>query len=252
MRLMALEGIGPIFWRELQLFRLKLIQPTFVLASMVTPLFYMLVFGLGLGRQVKLPGEVDYLSFLVPGLMGMSAMSNSFTWVASNINFSRFYYRSWQLIVLSPTSAFAIVAGNIGAGMVRGLTAASLVGLVGVASGWRPSATIIWPLALVLETLVFSAFGVVIGVITKKTEEHSAYGNFLIAPMGFFCGTFFPITNFPPWLAGVMQALPLTHANAAMREPGLTADGAVALADLAGYTLVLGVVACWRVSDYHE
>jgi ABC-type multidrug transport system permease subunit len=248
----VLAGTGPIFWRELQIFRLKLLQPTYVLASMVTPLFYMLVFGLGLGRQVRLPGGEDYLSFLVPGLMGMAAMSNSFTWVASNINFARFYYRTWQLIILSPTSAVAIVAGNIGAGVVRGLTAASLVGLVGIASGWRPAASMVWPLALVLETIVFSAFGVVIGVITKKSEEHSAYGNFLITPMGFFCGTFFPIANFPPWLGLVMQMLPLTHASLAMREPGMTVDGLVSLAVLVGYAIVLAAIACWRVAVYHE
>lgn len=252
MRGLRLDGMGPIFWREMALFKTKLVQPTFVLASMVTPLFYMLVFGLGLGRQVKLPGDTDYLSFLIPGLMGMTAMSNSFTWVASNINFARFYYRTWQLIVLSPTSAFAIVGGNIAAGMVRGLIAVALVGVVGVASGWRPAATVAWPLALVLETLVFSAFGVFIGIVTKKSEEHSAYANFLITPMGFFCGTFFPIANFPPWLAAVMRALPLTQANTAMREPGLTDQAVVSLAVLVGYAILLSAVACRRVATYHE
>lgn len=252
MNLDFLDGAGTIFRREMAGFRIKLAQPTFLLSSMVTPLFYMLVFGLGLGRQVRLPDGGDYLSFLVPGLMGMTAMGNSFTWVASNINFGRFFYRTWQLIILSPVSPFAIVAGTVAAGMVRGLSAALLVGVVGVVSGWHPPATGLWPLALLLETFVFSAFGVVIGIVTRKSEEHAAYTNFLITPMGFFCGTFFPIANFPPWLGAAMQALPLTHANIALRETGLGADGAISLAVLASYALVLGALACRQVAQYHE
>ncbi len=252
MRIISLDGAGPIFWREMAVFKIRLTQATFVLASMVTPLIYMLVFGLGLGRQVNLPGESDYLSFLVPGLIGMTVMVNSFTWVASSINFGRFFYRTWQIVILSSASPLAIVAGNVAAGMARGLVAALLVGLVGVMAGWHPPATISWPLALLLESFVFSAFGVIIGIITKKSEEHAAYTNFLITPMGFFCGTFFPIGNFPPWLGAVIKVLPLTHANIALREGGVSTDAMISLAALAGFAVVLGGFACHRVATYHE
>jgi ABC-type multidrug transport system permease subunit len=47
-----------------------------------------------------------------------------------------------------------------------------------------------------------------------------AYTHFLITPMGFFCGTFFPLDNLPGWLALPMQALPLTQVTIALRQPG--------------------------------
>ena len=71
-----LSGATAIFLREMQIFRLRIVRPTYALSSLITPLMYLLVFGLGLGRQVHIDGS-DYLSFLIPGLIGMTAMSNA-------------------------------------------------------------------------------------------------------------------------------------------------------------------------------
>jgi len=244
-------GGGAIFRREMQLYRAKLSRPTFVVAALVTPLMYLVVFGLGLGRQVRIDGG-DYLTFLVPGLMVMAAMHNAFTWVASGINIARFYHRTWQVIMLAPVTPQAVVAGTIAAGMARGLSAAALVGLAGGAVGWRPEPSLLIPLTLVLETGLFAALGLVIGLKTRRTEEHTTYTNFLITPMGFFCGTFFPLSSLPSWLAAPLQLLPLTHANLAVRQPGFTPEALVALVVLAGFALVLLAWGTRRVARYRE
>jgi ABC-type multidrug transport system permease subunit len=246
-----LAGAMPIFEREMLLYRVKLARPTFVVSALITPLMYMVVFGLGLGRQVRVDGG-DYLSFLVPGLMGMAAMHNAFNWVASGINIARFYHRTWQIVMLAPVSPLAVVVGNVAAGMARGLIATLLVGLAGLAAGWRPEATAVLPLALLFETALFAAFGMVIGLKTRSTEEHTTYTNFLITPMGFFCGTFFPLSNLPDWLATPIHLLPLTHANIALRQGGFTSEAAVALAALAAFAAVLLVWACRTVAAYRE
>ena len=124
-------------------------------------------------------------------------MNNAFNWVASAVNFSRFYYRTWPLVMLAPVSPLAICVGNIAAGIARGLIATALVAAVGLAAGWRPEPTPVFLLTLLLEMACFSALGMLIGVRTKTSEEHMAYTNFLITPMGFFCGTFFPLDNLP-------------------------------------------------------
>lgn len=246
-----LAGAGSIFRREMLLFRLKLARPSFVLSTMITPLMYMVVFGLGLGRQVRVDGG-DYLSFLVPGLMGMAAMHNSFNWVASGLNIARFYHRTWQLVMLAPVSPVAVVAGNVGAGMARGLIATLLVGGAGLAAGWRPEPSVALPLALLLETALFAAIGMVIGLKTRGMEEHTTYTNFVITPMGFFCGTFFPLSNLPGWLSGPLHLLPLTHANIALRQPGLTAEALWALAVLTAFAVALLAAAVWVVARYRE
>lgn len=246
-----LSGATAIFLREMQIFRLRIVRPTYALSSLITPLMYLLVFGLGLGRQVRIDGS-DYLSFLIPGLIGMTAMSNAFSWVAGAINFSRFYYRTWALVILAPVSPFAICAGNIAAGLARALIATSLIALTGLAAGWRPMLTPVFPLALLVEMVCFAALGVLVGVKTKTSEEHMAYANFLITPMGFFCGTFFPLDNLPIWLAYPLRALPLTQATIALRSPGFTAEAFLALGALALITGIVLFLAVRAVANYAE
>ncbi|MFT3960469.1 ABC transporter permease [Propionivibrio sp.] len=246
-----LSGALPIFLREMQLFRVKLSRPTYVVSALVTPLMYLLVFGLGLGRQVRIGGG-DYLSFLVPGLIGMTAMNNAFNWVANAVNFSRFYYRTWTLVLLAPVSPLAICAGHVAAGIARGLIATALVAAAGFAAGWRPTPTLLFPLALLLEMACFSALGLLVGIKTKTSEEHMAYTNFLITPMGFFCGTFFPLDGLPGWLAQPMLLSPLTQANIALRLPAFTGEALVALGALAAFTALFLLFAVKAVASYAE
>jgi ABC-type multidrug transport system permease subunit len=244
-------GAWPIFLREMQLYRVKLARPTFVVSALITPLMYLVVFGLGLGRQVQV-GSGGYLAFLLPGLMGMAAMHNSFNWVASGINIARFYHRTWQIVMLAPVSPVAVVAGNVAAGVVRGLIAVELLGVAGLLAGWRPEPTLVLPLTLIAETVLFAALGMVVGLKTRSTEEHTTYTNFLITPMGFFCGTFFPLSNLPGWLSGPLHLLPLTHATEALREPGFTPAALLVLAVLAGVAVVLLAWAGRLVALYRE
>jgi ABC-type multidrug transport system permease subunit len=246
-----LAGAKPIFLREMLQFGMKLVRPTYVLSAMITPLFYMLVFGMGLGRQVRVDGG-DYLSFLVPGLIGMAAMNNSFNWVASSINFARFYYRTWQIVMLSPVSPLAVVVGHVASGVARGLIAIVLIAAAGMVAGWRPEITLVLPISLLLEMGIFAAFGVIIGLKTKKSEDFNFYTNFLITPMGFFCGTFFPLSNLPSWLAAPIHLLPLTWVNIALRQPAFTGDAAMALGALAVFAFLMLLWACRTVANYQE
>lgn len=247
----CLNGTLPIFVREMQIFRLRLARPTYVVSALVTPLMYLVVFGLGLGRQVRIDGG-DYLNFLVPGLIGMTAMNNAFNWVASAVNFSRFYYRTWPLVMLAPVSPLAICAGNIAAGIARGLIATALVAAAGLVAGWRPEPTPVFLLALLLEMACFAALGMLVGVKTKTSEEHMAYTNFMITPMGFFCGTFFPLDNLPGWLTLPMQALPLTQATIALRQPGFTVEALFSLCSLLLFFFFVLSLSIRAVARYSE
>lgn len=246
-----LRGAAAIFLREMQIFRLRIARPSYALSSLITPLLYLLVFGLGLGRQVRI-AEGDYLSFLIPGLIGMAAMHNTFSSVAGAINFSRFYYRTWTLVILAPISPFAVCAGNIAAGLARALIATALIAITGLVAGWRPVLTLSFPLALIVEMICFSALGILVGVKTKTSEEHMAYANFLITPMGFFCGTFFPLDNLPVWLAYPLRALPLTQATMILRQPGFTPENCLLLCALTFVTGIIIFLAVRAIAEYAE
>jgi ABC-2 type transport system permease protein len=68
----------PIFLREMLLFRRKLLKLSYLFSAMMVPVIYLVTFGLGLGRTVQMHGT-DYLSYLIPGLVAMSSMNNSYT-----------------------------------------------------------------------------------------------------------------------------------------------------------------------------
>ena len=78
----------PVFLREMLIFKRRLFRLSYLFSSMVSPLLYLIAFGLGLGRRFDIEG-VNYLTFLVPGIVAMSSMTNSYTWVASSISVGR-------------------------------------------------------------------------------------------------------------------------------------------------------------------
>ncbi|TAN35314.1 ABC transporter, partial [Patescibacteria group bacterium] len=83
------------------LFRRKLLRLGYLFSAMVVPVIYLIAFGLGLGKSVRLSGY-DYLTFLIPGLVAMSSMNNSYTWVASALNLNRLYFKTFQVFVQAP------------------------------------------------------------------------------------------------------------------------------------------------------
>jgi len=166
---------------------------------------------------VAMRSGVTYLDFLLPGLVAMSSMTNSYTWVANSLNMGRLYFRTFQIYLQTPVSPWAIVAGQTMAGMVRGLFASLVILGLGLVLGSHLHFTMVFVLGLLLNSLVFAAFGVVVGLKSKSHEDTATFTNFFILPMAFFCGTFFPVDSMPWWAQKIIYLLPLTHTNQLLR-----------------------------------
>ena len=124
-------GWYPIFLREMLLFRRKLLKLGYLFSAMVVPIIYLVTFGLGLGPNVQMQGT-DYLSFLIPGLVAVSSMNNSYTWVANSLNLNRLYFKTFQVFIQAPVRPSAIMVGEVLAGIVKGLFASCLILIVGL------------------------------------------------------------------------------------------------------------------------
>ncbi|HTP67233.1 MAG TPA: ABC transporter permease [Geobacteraceae bacterium] len=248
---MNLTGWYPVFLREMLLFRRKLLKLGYLFSAMLVPLIYLMVFGYGLGRNVRLSGG-NYLSFLIPGLVAMSSMTNSYTWVASALNLNRLYFKTFQVLIQAPVTAGAIMLGEVLAGMAKGLFAASLLILMGICA---PSSFHLTPLLVVatlLNSFMFACLGVVIGMLAKSHEDTSTYNNFLILPMSFFSGTFFPLNGLPPFLKWIILVLPLSHTNVVIRKAALDGEALCSLLVMAGYTAVFLVIGTRLIRRYSE
>jgi ABC-2 type transport system permease protein len=245
------RGWYPIFLREMLLFRRKLLKLGYLFSAMVVPVIYLVTFGLGLGRNVQMQGT-DYMSFLLPGLIAMSSMNNSYTWVASALNLNRVYFKTFQVLVQSPISPFSIMVGEVLAGVVKGLFASLLIMIVGFVVAREFSVTPLFIAVLLLNCLLFASMGVITGMITKSHEDTSTYNNFFILPMAFFSGTFFPVDRMPDFLLPVIYIFPLTHTNIVIRKEVLDAEGLISLAVLLIYLIIFFAYGSRLIKRYSE
>lgn len=242
----------PVFLREMLLFKRKLFRLGYLFSSLFVPFLYLFAFGLGLGKSVRVSGGT-YLEYLLPGLVAMTSMVNSYNWIATSINLGRLYFKTFQVLIQAPVSPSSIMLGEILSGMVRGLFASSMIIIAGFIVG-KGSAMVsyLFLIALLLNCFLFASLGVVVGMITKSHEETSVYSNFFILPMAFFSGTFFPIERIPMFLKWIILILPLTHTNILMRKEGIDLQCLVSMATMIGYSTILFLYGLHLIKRYSE
>jgi ABC-2 type transport system permease protein len=241
----------PIFLREMLLYRRRLLRAGYLVSTMVVPIVYLFAFGLGLGRSVQMQGTA-YLDFLIPGLVAMSSMINSFTWVANALNLDRLYFKTFQVFIQSPINPTSIMVGEVLASVVKGVVTSIFIIVAGLLSSRGFSISPYFVAALLLNCLLFASMGVLSGMLSKSHEDIGTYSNFFILPMAFFGGTFFPVENVPGFLKVLIYVLPLTHTNILMRKTSLDSGALTSLLVLAVYSTALLVYGTKTIRRYSE
>ncbi len=205
----------PIFWKDMLLIRKK--PWKFLASSMVMPLLYLVTFGWGLGRGMSMTGGGSYLDFVLPGLLVMSAMNNSFGPVSTSVNVSKLYTKTIEEVLVSPVSPWDIALGRALTGFVRGLFSAGLLLLVGLVSGAHLNVSFLFFVVLGLTAFCFSSAAVAAAMIAKSHEDMSNFNSFVIIPMSFLAGTFFTPDKLPEPFHSLVLVYPLTHASLLLR-----------------------------------
>ncbi|MBF0507306.1 MAG: ABC transporter permease [Deltaproteobacteria bacterium] len=241
----------PIFLKEMLLFRRKLLRLGYVFSAMIMPIIYLGAFGWGLGRSVRIQGT-DYLSFLIPGLVAMSSMNNSYSWVANALNLSRLYFKTFQVFIQAPIGPSAIMIGEVLAGMVKGLFASLLIIIIGLFISSAHFITPLFVITLLLNCFLFANLGVITGMRAKSHEDTATYTNFFIMPMAFFSGTFFPVDKVPLFIKPIIYILPLTHTNIVIRKSSLDYESLISLLVLVVYALLLFAYGSRLIRRYSE
>lgn len=214
-----MNGCLAIYLRELLILRKKLLRQ---LASMsVGPLLYLIAFGFGMGQELKVQGR-SYMEFLIPGLVAMNSMIQSFA-IASEINIARFYWRIFEEFQAAPIRNIAYVTGEVLAGITRALLSVGVILAIGFVTGvWLHYGVFFW-LAVLLNGFLFASLAVCLAMLVKSHADQALLTNFFITPMAFLGGTFFPVERMPEWIQGLLRFLPLTHAAQAIRNAAFNA-----------------------------
>lgn len=210
-----------IFWGDWLDLRVRI--PQVAASGLVSPLIYILAFGLGLGSaidQVSTPPAGDtYLEFILPGMVALSSMVISFGGTTFSICGDRLFTKTFEEMLLYPVHPLALHLGKMLAGIVRGLMTAGSVILVAVLFTGRFWSFInpLFLLLVVLNCAVFAGLGVIVGLNVKSLESVGLFNNFLIVPMSFLGGTFFDPTMLPVGLKVIVYLLPLTYTTIGLR-----------------------------------
>lgn len=206
-----------ILWGDWLDLRVRIVQ---VAASgLVSPLIYIIAFGLGLGSTIR-PGMGDnYLEFMLPGMVALSSMTICFAGTVFSICGERLFTKNFEEMLLLPIHPLSLHLGKMMAGILRGLMTSGAVLLVAIVFTGK-----IWSflnplflLLLLLNCAVFAGLGVLVGLSVKSLESVGIYNNFIIIPMSFLGGTFFDPAQLPQALKIVVYLLPLTYTSIGLR-----------------------------------
>lgn len=208
-----MTGCMAVYYREMLILRRKLFKQ---IASMaVSPLLYLVAFGFAMGRDVSFQGHT-YQEFLIPGLVAMVSMTQAFA-IASEINIARFYWHIFEEFQAAPLSNLSFVAGEFLAGITRALLAVVVILFIALPFGVVLSYNLEFWLAVLLNAAVFSGVAVCMAMLVQSHADQVLLTNFVITPMAFLGGTFFPLERMPLPVQKVLAVLPLTHAATAIR-----------------------------------
>jgi ABC-type multidrug transport system permease subunit len=207
-----------IFWGDWLDLRVRIVQ---VAASgLVSPLIYILAFGLGLGSSLPKPAVgSNYLEFILPGMVALSSMTISFGGTTFSICGDRLFTKNFEELLLVPIHPLALYIGKMLAGIVRGLMTSGSVILVAVLFTGKVWSFLnpLFLLLLVLNCAVFAGLGVLVGLSVRSLESVGLYNNFVIIPMSFLGATFFDPATLPGALKVIVYLLPLTYTSIGLR-----------------------------------
>lgn len=215
----TLRDIYSVLWADLRNARHH--WQSLILVTLIQPLLYLVAFGYGLGQGVSFDG-VSYLAFIIPGIIALTAFSNSFHGSAYKLQVDRFFYRSFDELLMSPVRSFSIVIGKALIGFVRGLISA--IAILAISFILMPSLTVspLFMLVLLTSCFVFALFGVLVALVLDSHQSMSIFNNIVILPMTFLCSTFFSLNSLPEIAKAALYVLPLTHSSQCLRATTLS------------------------------
>ncbi len=244
-----IRGWSAVYYREMLILRRRIFR--LISAWSVSPLLYLVAFGYAMGKGITIQGHT-YIEYLVPGLAAMASMTQAFA-IGSEINIARFYWHIFEEFQAAPISNVAYVMGEVLAGMTRAFIAGCVILVLGIPFGVILSYNLLFWSAFLLNSLVFSSLAVMFAMLIKSHADQAMLTSFVITPMAFLGGTFFPLENLPGWAQAILCHLPLTHAADAIRTSSFghvpEAGDYLILACMGGVAFVLAVSAVGRARD---
>ena len=219
-----------------------------VLPPMITTALYFVIFGNLIGPRI---GEMEgfrYMEFIIPGLIMMAVITNSYANVVSSFYGSKFQRHIEEMLV-APVPYYIIVLGFISGGVARGLTCGLAVSAVSLVFSPLNVHSLPVMLSMILLTaILFSLAGLINGVYARTFDDISIIPTFVLTPLTYLGGIFYSITMLPDFWQKVSLVNPILYMINAFRY-GFLGVSDISLA--ASYSISIGfILALYALSIY--
>ncbi len=216
-----------IFIKEVR--RFLRIWPQTLLPPAITMSLYFVIFGHVIGSRIGTMGGFDYMTFVVPGLVMMSVITNSYSNVSSSF-YSNKFQRSVEELLVSPVPHWIILAGYVCGGVCRGLMTATIVILISLFFvDFQVYSIGITVLAVSLTALMFALGGFINALFARSFDDVSIIPTFVLTPLTYLGGVFYSVKVLPEFWQGVSQINPILYQVNAFRYGMLGYSGVVNL-----------------------
>lgn len=252
MKYRPLVSFFMLYYKELRRFNKVIIQT--VLTPLVTSSLYLLIFGVSLGENINLKSGVSYLAFIIPGLVMMGVLNNSYQNSSTSIISGKFS-GDLQDLRITPLSDNHIIWAMALGGLTRGLLVGGITFLVGQAFHYHYFSKFLslsHPILLVLFCamggLIFGMFGLSVAFWAKTFDQLSAVGSFILTPLIYLGGVFFSLENLHPFWQDLSKFNPLLYLINGVRY-GILGHSDVAVSSaiwVSGITLVISYGVAWK------
>jgi len=183
----------------------------------ITTVLYVLVFGLGLGSRVQNLQGVPYAAFLIPGLIMLQVIDQTYGESSSSLFQGRFM-SSIQELLVAPLSAVEMVTGFIVASVLRALLIAFLILGVGfVMVHTLPQNWTLYFGMTIMVSALFGSIGIIFGLLAEKFDHIAVFTTFVITPLVFVGGVFTSAQFLPPFVRQVSLFNPMFYMIDAFR-----------------------------------
>ncbi len=208
-------GFQTILFKEIRRFMLIAVQT--ILPPAMTTILYFIIFGQLIGERLGDMAGFRYVDFIVPGLILMAVISNSYANTVSSVYGSKFQ-RYIEELLISPLPNWLILAGFVGGGVARGV----IVGIVvtGVALFFSDIQIYSYSITFavfILTAILFSLAGFINAVYANTFDDIAIIPTFVLTPLTYLGGVFYSINLLPEFWQQVSLANPVLYMVNAFR-----------------------------------
>lgn len=202
-------AFSTILIKEIRRF-MRIWQQT-LLPPAITMTLYFVIFGQLIGSRIGPMDGVDYMAFIVPGLVMMSVITNAYGNVSSSF-FSNKFQRSLEELMVAPVHPVTILAGYVAGGIARGVAVGFIVTLLSLYfTELKIHHLGVVLLVIFLSATVFSLGGFINAVFASKFDDIAIIPTFIITPLTYLGGVFYSISLLPEFWQNVSLFNPILY-----------------------------------------